>query len=249
MTDFEQKIELYLSDAMSKSEKLDFENEIKADKALMLEYDNSVLARKFIRAAGRLDIKEKLIMIDAENKKFDNTAKPFPHWIKQTLKIAAVLVISLGIYYWFISQSDSAQNVFSNYFTPYDAPSTIRDTGNGTQIEWRKAFVMYKQKNYAEAIKDLGEINEDNIDYISSFYKGVSYLSLEEPDIENAIANFDRVLSSDNDYNQQAQWYKALALLHNSEKDKAKKIFEQIVEQRSYNYNMAAEILKLKIAY
>ncbi len=71
-------------------------------------------------------------------------------------------------------------------------------------------------------------------------------MNLDAPYFQRAINSFDIVLQTDNDYRQQAQWYKALALLGINNKKEAIAIFTSIVEKRSYNYTEAEEILKLK---
>jgi tetratricopeptide (TPR) repeat protein len=72
-------------------------------------------------------------------------------------------------------------------------------------------------------------------------------MSVQQPNLEQAIQNFNAVLASDNDSHQQAEWYKALALLKMEKVEEAKAILTRIVAAKNYQYDEAESILKLNL--
>ena len=72
-------------------------------------------------------------------------------------------------------------------------------------------------------------------------------MAVQQPELEQAVQNFNTVLATDNDYHQQAQWYKALALLKMEEVEQAKIIFKSIVAAKNYQHEEAESILKLNL--
>lgn len=72
----------------------------------------------------------------------------------------------------------------------------------------------------------------------------MSYLSQPNPQTKAAISAFNEVLTSDNDYRQQALWYKALAFLHQGEQSQAALVLSKLLEEGDYKNREAASILR-----
>ena len=240
MDNIEELIDRYLSKSMTVIEVKDFENLLKVDKTLHAEYLKSVAARKFIEEAGRLELREQFDAFESEAQISEKTM--IPVWFKRTMAMAAVFIVVFGLYQVVFNSVISADGVFESYFETYKAPSVERNSETTSNTNLQLAMKAYEVKNYEEAIVFFAKV-EGETNYVTSFYKGLSYLSSKNPDYKQALQNFDNVLQNDNDYNQQALWYKGLTLLKLKETDKALKVFQKIKEAASYNHTKAAEIL------
>lgn len=245
MTDSDQiLIDRYLSGAMSTAEKGAFELRLQSDsdlKSTLIEYEN---VHAMLRDAGRLDLKDTLEGFEDQSP----TKKIVPLWIKRVVPLAAVFVLFLGTYQYFWSQKTmTGVEAYDKHFELYEAPSALRDMDAAGLVNWKKALSAYENENYEQAI-ELFSIAEMEIpDYLKNYYIGLSEMAKTAPDFEKAIQNFDTVLKTDNDYNQQAQWYRGLAHLRVEAFDDAMEAFQHIVENKSYKYQSAEKLLSLKI--
>lgn len=244
MDNIEELIDRYLSKLMTEVEVKDFENLLKVDKTLHAEYLKSVAARKFIEEAGRLELREKFDAFESEEQIGEKAIIPL--WFKKTMKIAAAFVVLFGLYYVVFNSTISADAVFESYFEAYKVPSVERNSETTLDTNLQSAMKAYGAKSYEEALQFFNKL-EDKANYVTSFYKGLSYLSSKNPDYKQALQSFEIVLQTDNDYNQQALWYKGLTLLKLKETDKALKVFQKIKETASYNHAKAVEILNENI--
>jgi len=246
MDDQQSNIEKYIEGKMTAEELQAFEQQLTIDTALANAYEAEIVARQLITEAGRLDLKETLEVFDAEMEHSPGQGGVIPLWMKRVLPVAAMFVIFIGVYQIILIDSTTSSEVYDTYFETYAAPSVLRDVGIDESINWEMATNLYAAKNYRDAVLYFAKAEGEVPVYLSEFYKGMSNMNLDAPYYQRAINAFDIVLQTDNDYRQQAQWYKALALLGINNKEEAIAIFNSIVENRSYNYMKAEEILKLK---
>jgi tetratricopeptide (TPR) repeat protein len=247
MNDVEQLIERYLSNKMTEPEVKEFQNRLQSKAKFASEYEKTIAAHQLITEAGRLNLKQKLEDFDADTKPEIAASKVLPLWIKPVLRIAAVFLVSFGIYQFVFNQSVTTNDIYNDYFVVYNSPSAIRDSETKTKINWQNASQLYQDKKYSEAIAFFIKAESETPNYQVSFYKAMSYVSQYKPNFDKALQNFETVLKTDNDYQQQALWYKALILLKLNDKENAFKIFKSIVKSKSYNFKKAEEILDLKI--
>lgn len=244
MDNAEELIDRYLSESMTEVEVKDFENLLKVDKVLHAEYVRTLAAHKLIEEAGRLELREKLDVFESDEQVVDKTIIPL--WFKRTMAIAAVFIVVFGLYQVVFNSTISSDAVFESYFETYKAPSVERNSETTLDTNLQSAMKAYETKAYDEAIILFNKV-EDKTNYVTSFYKGLSYLSSKSPNYNLALQNFESVLQTDNDYNQQALWYKGLTLLKLKETGKALEVFQTIVETASYNYAKAKEIVNENI--
>ena len=205
----------------------------------MTEEEQEKIAHRIIDEAGRLDLKQTLEGFDKEV--YENTRNIIPLWLKQSLRVAAIMVLAFGVYHFGFNSQQSTEELFDSYYTVYDAPGVTR--GEGTQHEnWQKAIDYYSAKNFREAKTYFEKAQDEVPDYQLSFYKSSAFLAMSN--IEDALSGFNVVLETDNDYNQQARWYKALSLIKLERIDEAKAILMNIISKESYNHEKAKQILK-----
>lgn len=220
----------FLSGNMDDNEHENFQNELRDNEELLKKVGNEV-----INEYGRIKLKSKLNTIDKE---INSSNRMF-----KTYMIAAIMVLALGIplVMNMISGGIATEKLFAQHFSPYQTVSAVR--GNETGDEFlSKGILAYSNGNFELAINNLEEIKEKT--YVVNFYLGVSYLGVNPPKGEEAILNLEKVLTVDNDFHQQATWYKGLALLVTKKKQEAKKIFETIKLNKWFNHEKAIEILE-----
>jgi len=244
----EIEIERYILESMSEEERLAFEERMTSDPALKKAYETTLVARQLIKEAGRLELRTTLETFENEVSDKVVTSRIMPLWVKRILPIAALIVVFIGVYlFGNFNKTYSGDEVFSTYYEVYNPPSTVRNDDGSKLLNWETAVDAYKNGDYKKAFTFFGTSEDVIPDYIKDFYLGVSALSAESPNYEWAILSFDEVIATDNDYKQQALWYKALALLGKGESDTAMILFETIAEHGWYNHEKAAEIRKVKI--
>ena len=244
MDNIEELIDRYLSKSMTEVEVEDFENLLKVDKTLHAEYLKSIAARKFIEEAGRLELREQFDAFESDEQIGEKAIIPL--WFKRAMAVAAVFIVVFGLYQVVFNNTISADAVFESYFETYKAPSVERNSETTLNTNLQSAMKAYEAKDYEKALVFFTKV-ESETNYVTSFYRGVSYLSSKNPNYKQALQNFEIVLQTDNDYNQQALWYKGLTLLKLKETDKALKVFQKIKEATSYNHAKAAEIVNENI--
>lgn len=106
------------------------------------------------------------------------------------------------------------------------------------------ALLKFNSKDFVAAIPLLEQILSHNPDnYKSLYYAGVSYFNLNNA--AKAIIYFDKVLKNKKgEFYNDAQWYKALALIKNENINEAKKLLIKIYNEGGSYKSQADEKLK-----
>jgi len=155
-----------------------------------------------------------------------------------------------------ISNSNEINNKFSENKT---SSKLSFGTTRGGNIERKKkvtnnykylkdsGLLAYNVKSYKDAIVDFNKYLEHNPNDIEITFKtGMAYFYTNKS--ETAILKYNKVISSKNiKYFEDAQWYKATALLNKGKKDDALPLLEQIVKDAGKYSQMAIiKISKIK---
>jgi tetratricopeptide (TPR) repeat protein len=98
--------------------------------------------------------------------------------------------------------------------------------------------------HYGKCIEKMEVLRKNNpSDLNAAFYMGVSYVKLEM--YEKSIPFFDQVLNSPNNvFHEEANWYKALALIGNGNTEAAKKVLTEISQKDGFYKEKAAAKLQ-----
>lgn len=201
-----------------------------------MESNDELLSKvgdEIINEYGRIKLKNKL-------KSFDNQLNISKNRIIGTVLVAVFcLAIGIPLLMNVLNSNTSNETLFASNFTPYKTVLNVRGNEHGDEL-LSKGIIAYSNNNFEEAIVNLNAIT--NKSYVVNFYLGVSYLGIKHPDGEKALENLNKVLTADNDFKQQATWYKGLALLLTKQTKEAQTIFKKIVEKKWFNYEKALEI-------
>ncbi|MEX2568761.1 MAG: hypothetical protein WD431_22660, partial [Cyclobacteriaceae bacterium] len=156
------------------------------------------------------------------------------------LGIAATVLLIMAAIFVFrqYSTSPSLDSQVTAYLNePYQSPPFYR----GPEAALGPWAIHYEKGEYQEAISTLeNNMATGDPGPEASFYLGLSYLYLEEPDPENAAIQFNRVLDSDNRYREQALWYLSLAYILDEQQNLAVETLEKIT---GFKKNEALELL------
>lgn len=242
----QKNIEAYLEGTMTSEERLAFEQRLSQEPVLSKSYESELAALELIKEAGRLELKNTLEDFDTQMQEETIRKRVIPLWAKNAMRVAAMLLLFAGVYQVFLTFGGvHTSEVYDTYFEAYEAPSMERDGSESPN--WKLVVASYQNGAYKETIPFLQQSKGEVPDYLIAFYTGISHMASQKPDLEKAVQNFDEVLTTDNDYHQQAEWYKALALLKMEKEEAAKVIFKKIVAAKNYQYEEAESILKLDL--
>lgn len=129
--------------------------------------------------------------------------------------------------------------------TDFDNVVTLSDeTKDTVSTLFVAGLKLYDQSKYEDANSDFSKIkSSEETFYDAQFYSGVSFLALEKAD--SAIQKFNYVLGfPTQEYYDDAQWYKALALVKQNKTADAKALLK-ILETSSATYkDKAKKLLK-----
>ncbi len=136
------------------------------------------------------------------------------------LTAAAVLVVAIGSF-WFSTQNNSSQKLYTKYFSP--DPGLATTMSQNSNYNFYNAMVDYKQGNYKSAIVKWKQqlINKPSNDSLNYFI-GVAYLANNEeneaiPFLENVTKNINST------FNRDAFYYLGMTYLKNNKVELAKK--------------------------
>jgi len=108
----------------------------------------------------------------------------------------------------------------------------------------KKTQEIFYKENYKKALTRYLTILETYSDDVNAlFYSGLCYYNLAQ--YTSANEQFFRCLGSKfNNFNEEAEWFMAQSYLASGERQKAKSIFEMIVEKNGYYAGQAKEVVR-----
>ncbi|MFN8715123.1 MAG: hypothetical protein ACK5Z2_19900 [Bacteroidota bacterium] len=143
----------------------------------------------------------------------------------------------------------------SRKLTLTGTPASQEERNSGSQAEeeivtltadqlLRDGLKAFRAGRYGRCISKFEELLKNTPDDINAkFYIAVSYVKLEMH--SKAIPLLDAVIESENNaFREEAEWYKALALIGSGDTDEAKDLLKKISGDNTFYSKQAAEKLK-----
>jgi tetratricopeptide (TPR) repeat protein len=228
-----EKLVQYLDGELPGRAKEDIEKQLASDSDLQNELENLQLARGVVRSYGlkqRVGSIHQQMMNELQTpvKKISSARRI----IRYGIAIAAsVLFVILGSVIY-NSNSVSSDKLFAENYHSYEV-SITRDGGT-TEKAIEKA---YKGKDYKQ-VTVLGDTSENNLKDI--FLSAMAYMELKN-DIK-AIEEYKKVIAKNesagtNILKDEAEYYLALAFLHNKDYDHALEMMNKIHNDPNHIYN------------
>jgi tetratricopeptide (TPR) repeat protein len=234
-------IEKYLANTLTSDEVAQVDARLKMDVAFAKKVNEYSDIIEGIRNVTQHDFIKEVAAWEDEIKADTKLVKPL--WSRSYLSMAAglVLLILVGMYL-FYPRTENPQQLFVDYFTPYQNLISVR--GGDEQEILNRAMEFYSANQYDKALPLLTDYLVDSPNDITAlFYKGICELIIGNSD--SAIKSFDQLLLGKNVFNEQAEWYRLLSYLKKNDKETALQLAKLIAEHPGHYYqSKAKEILK-----
>jgi tetratricopeptide (TPR) repeat protein len=145
------------------------------------------------------------------------------------LRVAAsVLLVAIAGYVITIMLRPSADTLIAQELSqPYAVSNLVRSDGNTSDEE--RGYAAYTNGNYVEAMGHFGKATAvDPKSGSIAFYFALSNLYAGR--YQDAVTLFESKSIAESRYEQQARWYKGIALIRSGNKEKAREIFQSVAE-------------------
>lgn len=217
-------IERFLDENLSPDEQQEFNASLNNPKfRQMVNIQQTVIAT--IEARHREKLRDELIGLKDAGYRSGKQV-----WLLYGIAASLVLLVVAAI---LLSRKSSStpESVFLSYYVPYRVENNVRGQENVGG-----AFRTYTEGNYKDAVvqflKSREKATDENERSYYALLIGNCYLSLNDP--KKAIVFLDEAShSSDSIIVQEAQWYKALALVAIKKLLEADTIFSDIINSKS----------------
>lgn len=236
----ESDIQKYILDELSKKEKLKFEAAMKENPEFAIEVNKYFKIAEGIEHFGAQNFKSRTKDIYSEvrpeimsNLKQDKSSNK---WLKIILVSIALLLVLLFLYRNFNStELLSSEALYANHYQVYDWNPNLR-SDESQNIEIEKALELYSNKSYDQASPYLVSFVVENPNNIPARL-ALANCHLQQNAPKLAIPHLQHILTLDDVlFQDQANWYLALAYLKNGKKDEAKKILFQLTKDDKSDY-------------
>ncbi len=255
------KIEVYISNSMSKEEMHSFEKQLENDAELKKEvelakelnhflksdvinkHSDTELAKKintFLESDEASKLENKLLKVKNEYKTALAKSKS-----KKYLLVAASIAFLLisSISYFFLQQNNS-KKLFAQYYSVNDLPSVIKRSDQ--QDALIQGVLKFKKLDYKEALKMFDSYKNADNDINPSVYLYAGISNMELAQYDKALLEFDNIILSNSIDRSKGLWFKALLYLKKQDKVNAKIILEKIVKNGSnFKFKQAKELLEI----
>jgi len=238
-------IEKYFSNSLSPKEQMRFNELLQSDEKFKKDFTIQKDLQKVIARNQHNDLKKTLQDFEKDRPVLNlfNISKK---WL-----VAASILILVGLVFVFLKSSfyPSPEKLFVENYEPYRNIVLPIERGENANTIEQSAFIAYENKNYHKAINLFNSVPKTNTTYIL-FYKSMCYLSLNKTNeaitLLKKITYSDYEANSEENFNELANWYLALAYLNIGETEKASDQFSIIVndDRDVYKKEDSRKILK-----
>jgi len=237
-------LEEYLDDLLSKQERILFEEILRNDPELMKEFRLRKNVNEALQEDDILELRDTLDGILSDNHKTKKVYKN-PLFIASTAACIALLITFSWISF-FSSHKSSSQELFVDNYSKYPVVTCFRSNTNITKTDLLicSAFEAYESNNYVKSQEYLYKLRKtDDANNMIEFYLALSELELNNLG-ESEKLLVDLTNKRNHIFREQSYWYLALLYLKQDDVEKAKKVFELIIEEKMVKKTESEKILK-----
>ncbi len=250
--DLYEKIEAYLSDSLSASERLDFEAKLQADPALAAEVELMKEMDIAISDKPILDF-QKLVQSEGEAFQKKHKAKEAP--IKQIAKrnsrfyigiAASLLFVIASIFFLWNNQSSSqlsGKELFAQHFDTYDLNQNLRGSDSVDETAFEASIQQYQNKDYNAATTSFQQqVASAPNDMVLSFCLANAALNQNPPAVKLAEDQFRKIITNgESIYVLRSKWYLSLILLEKEKTAEAKTLLKELEQSPDNNLAQKAK--------
>jgi tetratricopeptide (TPR) repeat protein len=157
---------------------------------------------------------------------------------------AAAAITGVFILLRTLLPSSDPGEIFSSYYKPFEAMSTVTRGFNTKEPDtYSAAIKSYMEADYTAATAGFERVTENDPSYASSrFYAGLSQLALGN--YNKAIPLLSDNLAMSGEFGKEARWYLGLAYLKVSDREKASECFRFLSSSDGFYRERSAKILR-----
>jgi ethanolamine utilization protein EutP (predicted NTPase) len=242
-----EQLEEYLSNELDEKQREMIDEELRINAGLRKDL---AILNEINEASGEKDImllRENLTRIKETEIEDDLNQKrginPFKNQ-KVLWYAAASVFLILGFNFALRQHSNSAEELYKEYYQPYDINLGVTRSVSVTTDPINQALDKLTQRDYTSALTILSDIlRKDPDNAVSNFYSGTIYQI--KGDYGKALEYFHKVIQQgDNLFVEQAEWYTALCYLNNKDQANAIRQFRKIVNEKGYYKDKSEELLE-----
>ncbi len=236
-----EKIEGYLAGTLPQEEIVVFEKEIAANTKLKQEVETQRELHRVLKDRDTLAFKEKLQRISKEIKEEERLASTNKYSAFSYWKIAASIVVLLGLGTLLrnhFKDADKVSDLYIAHYAPYPAEDVTR---GDTKNDMSDIMKSYSRGEYKEVVSKLEELMKLSNKEQLKLYLGNSYLNIGKE--KEAILQFKNV-SDTSRYYEDATWYRALTYLKLGKVKKSIPILEEIVSFNGLYKKNASDLIE-----
>ena len=231
---YTDKLVRYLDGELSEAERKTLQTELENDTTMQQELDNLILTKSVIKNYG---LAQKVNGIHASMMQEMAMHVPATKAVVRTLpkmiiRIAATIIILVGLFGLYQYLSVSPGNLYYDQYTAYQV-ATMRGATAANPLQ--KA---YSEKRYVEVITSYKQMANPTAD--EQFLTAQAYLA--NADYNNAIVLFKAIIQKNKAtntgmLNDDAEYYLALSYLKNGDTAKALPLFKKIHDDKDHLYH------------
>ena len=233
-------IEKYHNGKLSEQEQLSLKARMESDPAFAGMVTDYIDIIEGVKRAGKEKFKATVTQWEAEILNEQQHISDKPGVFRSYWQLAAVfLLLALASIYIFVPGKKSPQELYADYFVPYEDVISVRDEANPVLTE---SIHLYNEKKFDLASERFSKyITEHPDDLDAKFYFGVSLL--ESARLEESISTFGVVIEGNGLLKEQAEWYRALAYLKLGDVETCKRLLNDINHDGHDYQEKAADLL------
>jgi len=233
MTSFDL-IDKYIQKTATPEELQEINRLLEEDPAFKEEFYFHLELKEAIKIEENQKLKKQLQKLDTEK-------SPKKFYLNM-YKVAAVLIIGLGIL-WFFNTSPNYDKIYAENFEPFPnivAP-TVRDL-NASENKTAVAFRLYDNQNYTAAATAFKELYDQDKTSYANFYYAISLMADQE--FEKAIQALETPdWEVPEKYLGYTDWYLGLAYLKIGDKESARDYLYKTTQTNSYIAEQAQKVI------
>jgi TolA-binding protein len=164
--------------------------------------------------------------------------------ITRYTSLAAAAIIGAVFLIRSLLPSDDPQKIFSKYYQPFHAVSSVtRGSGTSENESFANAVGSYKSADYQSAATGFSEaVFNGSASYSASFFLGITEIELGN--YNKAIDLLGEVMKLPGQYAKESTWYLGLAYIKSGNKVKASECFEILARSPGFYSDRSEKILR-----
>jgi len=241
-----EEIDKYINNELRGSHLKRFENSLYRDPELMEEYKLQKEVNNALKENEVMSLRAQLNEINVKSQNLSRNSL-FTVLQKSRKWIAAASVFLLlaigGIGYYYLDNPPTKEEIFNEYYKPYEATVSYRSAESELNSLLTQAFKAYKNEKFSKALGLFQQVLRQREDVAARMYSGISYIEIDE--LNKANKSFRKVVNNkDNLFVDQAKWYMSICYVGIGDLDKAKHLLVDLQTTSEYYSSKSKEIIE-----